>query len=270
MNLDDDDLRFRPSRPDPRSVLPATLAVAFVLAVAFLALPDLPQYAQRTLVAGKAIIGILPPDDEYGAAYDRLKIARLPPELLASPKISKNLARLAHETCDRAAIVALGEGLVAEHESRRAAEAYLGYAGLCPNSDPQQSAAANILIGLGDGARALALADDLIARNPIQANYRYLRGRALVGLARYPEALVDYRSTIELQKNPTDVFERVFVEMANIFVAMGRPCDAVTTILTYVALDPGKRDTPQARKMVAEYAARGCAQERSATDPKSL
>jgi hypothetical protein len=87
---------------------------------------------------------------------------------------------------------------------------------------------------------------------------------------RYAEALDDYKSTVELQKNPRDVSERVFVEMANIYAAMGRPCDSAATILAWVALDPSVRNTLQARTMIEEYSSKGCAQTPSPADVKKL
>jgi thioredoxin-like negative regulator of GroEL len=82
--------------------------------------------------------------------------------------------------------------------------------------------------------------------------------------------LADYKSTIELQKNPRDVAERVFVEMANIYAAMGRPCDAAVTILAWVAIDASVRSTLKTRRLVEEYSAKGCTQNPAPTDIKKL
>ena len=100
--------------------------------------------------------------------------------------------------------------------------------------------------------------------------YHCLRGKALASARRYAEAVEDYKSTIELYKNPSDIGEWVFVEMANIYAAMNRPCDAATTILAWVAIDPSQRDTMNARKMVEAYSAKGCAPDRPAADVKKL
>jgi len=270
MSLDDDDRRFRPKRSDVFPIIPALLAAGVAVAAAIAAIPELREYAKGLVLAGGEAVGVQVAQSEYAAAYERLKITPLPAKLLASSKISENLGRLAREPCDRAAITGLGAGLFAAHESRKAAEVYIGFAGLCPNSDVQQSAAANILFSLGDSAKTAALTDDLIARNPTNHNYRYLRGRALANLKRYSEAAQDYQATIQLAPNPASVNENVFVELANIFAAMGRPCDAAAAIAAYVKLDLAKRNTPAAHKAIAEYLAKGCALGGAPEDSKKL
>src|SRR6202030_3482557 len=114
----------------------------------------------------------------------------------------------------------------------------------------------------------IAITDALIAKSPAVGYYRYLRGKALANTNRYAEAVEDYKSSIELQKNPRDIGDWVFLEMANIYAAMGRPCDAVTTILAWVAIDAPARNTLNARKMVEAYSAKGCAQNAPQTDIK--
>jgi hypothetical protein len=51
---------------------------------------------------------------------------------------------------------------------------------------------------------------------------------------------------------------------------MDRPCDAAVTILAWAAIDPSVRNTLKTRKMVEEYAAKGCAQNPAPTDIKKL
>jgi tetratricopeptide (TPR) repeat protein len=257
MRLDDDDRSFRVKKSEGWPVLATALAITVAVAAV---IPELREYARGLVLAGGEAIGVSALQDKYAAAYKHLKIPSFPAKLLASSKISENLARLAREPCDRTAIAGLGGGLVAAHESRKAAEAYIGFAGLCPNSDHQLSAAAIILLSLSDSAKVVALTDDLIARNPTNARYRYLRGQALANLKQYAEALQDYQATIELQKNPVLLRERLFIEMANIYVAMGRPCDAAASMLAFVKLDLAKRNTPGMHKMIEEYLAKGCAQ----------
>src|SRR5215831_19113172 len=116
----------------------------------------------------------------------------LPAKVLASSKVSSGLARLAREPCDKAAIFAFGEALFAAHEERTAAEAYVAFANACPNSEGEENRAAQILFQLGDSEHVIPLTDNLIAKNPVVANYRYLRGKALANVKRYAEAVDDY------------------------------------------------------------------------------
>lgn len=194
----------------------------------------------------------------------------MPAGLVASSKISSGLSGLAREGCDKGAVSSLGAGLVANGERRRAANAYLGFATVCPNADGEKNRAAQLFFDLGDYDKAIALWNSLISTNPSVANYRYFRGKALAGSKRYPEALVDYMSTIELQNDPRQIREQVFVEMANIYVALGKPCDAATMILAWVALDPAKRNNLKAHKMIADYAGQSCRQSVPPVDVKKL
>src|SRR5262249_26085579 len=116
----------------------------------------------------------------------------------------------------------------------------------------------------------IAITDALITGDPGIASYRYLRGRALANAKRYDDAVEDYKSTIELYKNPGDIGEWVFAELANIYATMGRPCDAVATILAWVAIDPSVRNTLSARKRVEAYSAKGCAPDRPPESERRL
>src|SRR5208337_5651927 len=97
MSLDDDDRRFRPKRLEGWPVLPAALALTVAFAAAVAAIPELREHAKGLVLAGGEAIGVTALQDEYAAAYERLKISPLPAKLLASSKISENLARLARE-----------------------------------------------------------------------------------------------------------------------------------------------------------------------------
>jgi tetratricopeptide (TPR) repeat protein len=270
MKLDDEDRPVRVLDSYSRPFLSAALVIVVACAAAFAFLPEFGDYAKGLVFALGDAVGIRPPEDEYSAAYKRLGISPLPAKLLASSKISSGLARLAREPCDKAAIFAFGEALLAAQEGRTAADAYFAFAAACPNSEGEQNRAAQILFQLGDSEKVIAITDALIANNPTIASYRYLRGKALANVKRYAEAVDDYKSTIELQKAPRDVGEWVFVELANIYAAIGRPCNAAVTILAWAAIDPSVRNTLKTRKMVEEYSAKGCAQNPPPTDIKKL
>jgi tetratricopeptide (TPR) repeat protein len=270
MMFNDGDRPIVVVKSDSHLFLSAAIVVTVLGVAVFTFVPELRDYAKGLLFATGDAVGIRPPERQYAAAYDRLGLPPLPAELLASAKISSSLARLAGEPCDKTAIFAFGEAVLAEHEGRRAADAYSAFAAACPNSEGEQNLAAEILFQLGDSAKVIAITDALIGKNPTIASYRYLRGRALANVKRYAEAVEDYKSTVELQKNPRDVGEWVFVEMANIYAAMGRPCDAATTILAWVAIDSSVRNTIKTRKMVEEYAAKGCGQNPAAKDLRTL
>ena len=270
MKLDVEDRPARALRSEGRWFLSAAVAIAMACAVGFAAVPELRDYAKGLAFTAADKVGIQLPEDAYSAAYKRLGLAPLPAKLLASSKISSSLERLAREPCDKTAVFAFGEALLAAQEGRTAADAYFAFAASCPNSEGEQNRAAQILFQLGDSEKVIAITDALIAKNPTIPSYRYLRGKALANAKRYAEAADDYKSTIELQKAPRDVGEWVFVELANIYAAMGRPCDAAVTILAWAAIDPSVRNTLKTRKMVEAYSAKRCAQNPPPTDIKKL
>jgi tetratricopeptide (TPR) repeat protein len=271
MKLDGQDRTVPELKSDNRLFWCAAVAIALVGVVAvFAALPQARDSAKGLVFAVAESLGVRPSDAGYSAVYQRLGMTPLPARLLASSKISSGLERLAREPCDKKAIFALGEALFAAHEERKAADAYAAFAAGCPNGDGERFRSAEILYLLGDTEKVIAIADALVAQNPAVVPYRYMRGKALASAKRYAEAVGDYKSTIELQKNPRDIGEWVFVEMANIYAAMGRPCDAATTILAWVAIDPSARDTMTARKKVEAYSAQGCARDRPPPDTKQL
>jgi tetratricopeptide (TPR) repeat protein len=234
------------------------VAAAVSGAVAFSAIPEFRAYAKRLAFVTADAVGIRSPEEQYAAAYQRLGLPHLSTELLASSQISDGLARLAREPCDKRAIFAFSEALLGAHQDRLAAESYSAFAAHCPNGEGEQNRAAQILFDLGDNEKVIAMLDPLIVRNPTVAYYHYLRGKALANMQRYDQAADDYKSTIELTRNPRDVGEWVFVELANIYAANGRPCDAASAIMAFVAIDPAGRNTAKARKMIEVYTAKGC------------
>jgi aspartyl protease family protein len=236
------------------------VVTAVLGAVVFTAIPEFRAYVKRVAFVTADAVGIRPPEEQYAAAYQRLGLPHLSAELLASSKISDGLARLAREPCDKRAIFAFGEALLGAHENRLAAESYSAFAAHCPNGEGEQNRAAQILFDLGDSEKVIAMLDPLIVGNPTIAYYHYLRGKALANMKRYDKAADDYKSTIELTRNPRDVGEWVFVELANIYAAIGRPCDAASAIMAFVAIDPAGRNTVQTRKMIEVYTTKGCGQ----------
>jgi tetratricopeptide (TPR) repeat protein len=252
------DIPLAPYKSSQGNIFLTSVLVALVaLGLGVLFSPELRDYAKQEFYSALSFTGIKQPD-EFADVYQKLGIAPLPAGLAASTKISSNLAGLAKEPCDKRAIFALQGALVTAREERIAANALSGFAANCPQSESETFLAAEIFLGLGDHEKVITLTNTLIRNNPSIANYYYLRGKAMAAAKRYQEALADYTSTIELYKNPRDLLERVFVEMANIYAAAGRPCEAARTIMTWVAMAPTERNTLSAKKMIQEYAAKGC------------
>ncbi len=73
----------------------------------------------------------------------------------------------------------------------------------------------------------------------------------------YRRALVDFADAIELFKNKSEISSRVFLRMVGVYAKLGRHCEAVSPILTWMALDPVRRDNPQTQKVIADYEQQG-------------
>src|ERR1700739_9807 len=133
MKLDPED-RIVPATSS-RSHLFLTLALTALIGAvaAWLPLPELRDFAREEAYRIASVAGLAPADNGFASVYERLGMAPLAAGLATLPKISRQLAKRAQEPCDKKAIFALGEALVAEHEERSAANAYAGFAAACPN-----------------------------------------------------------------------------------------------------------------------------------------
>jgi tetratricopeptide (TPR) repeat protein len=217
------------------------------------------ESATRAFYALEEVSGLAPSQQQFAAIYKQLGISPLPPRLFARDRVADRLTRLAHEACDHQAIGSLANAFAAAGERRLAASALMGFGLSCHGSENEQSAAGQIFLQLGDAEKALAVANALTAAKPEVANFHYFRGKALVAAGRGAEAVNEYKSTIDLNPSPRQVAEWVFLELADLYAALDRPCDAAQTIINWVAIDPATRNTARAHKLVETYAGRGCA-----------
>jgi tetratricopeptide (TPR) repeat protein len=215
--------------------------------------------AMGTFYALEEASGLAPSQAQFAATYRQLGISALPQRLFARDRVADSLTRLAHEACDHQAIGALANAFTAGGERRLAASALMGFSLSCRGSENEQAAAGRIFLDLGDAEKAVAVANALTAAKPEIANFHYFRGKALVAAGRGAEAVNEYKATIDLSPSPRQVAEWVFLELADLYAALDRPCDAAQTIMSWVAIDPATRNTARAHKLVETYAARGCA-----------
>jgi tetratricopeptide (TPR) repeat protein len=213
----------------------------------------------RAFYALEEASGLAPSQQQFAVTYRQLGISTLPPHLYAKDRVANSLTRLSHEACDHQAIGSLANALAAGGEQRLAASALMGFSLSCHGSENEQAAAGQLFLQLGDAEKALAVANALTSAKPEIANFHYFRGKALVAAGHGAEAVNEYKSTIDLSQSPRQVGEWVFLELADLYAALDRPCDAAQTITTWIAIDPATRSTARAHKLVETYAARGCA-----------
>ena len=215
--------------------------------------------AMGAFYALEDVFGLAPSQQQFAATYRQLGISVLPPRLFGKDRVADSLTRLAHETCDHQAIGSLANALAAGGEPRLAATVLMGFSLSCHGTENEQAVAGQLFLKLGDSEKALAVANALTSAKPEIANFHYLRGKALIAAGREAEAVNEYKSTIALSQSPRQVGEWVYLELANLYAALHRPCDAAQTIVNWITIDPATRNTARAHKLVETYAARGCA-----------
>lgn len=193
----------------------------------------------------------------FGEVYKQLGI-RLPENVVHDPQLWTILSVLKREPCDQKSLNDFVLLLDRVGYRREGALSQYNFVKRCGAPQAALFKATNTFIGLSDFAMALEVADEYVRRAPTTSNARYLRGVALEGNGDYQRALVDYADAIEFYSaDKRTISERVFARMANAYAQLGRYCEAVTPILTWIALDPVARDNSRSQKIVDDYERRG-------------
>lgn len=199
-----------------------------------------------------------PPDQAaLRPVYERWKMSPLSDDLASDATIATAFKDLIASPCDKTAIFSLASELSRVGERRPAADALLGFARSCPNSEGEQYQAADILFGLGDYVGSIAVSDKLVELRPDNAQYYYMRGQALNYLGRYEDSTRDISSAIGLYPSVKDVNSEAFWLLASGYAALHRYCEAVTAIETYVYADVEKRDLATTRRRIDDYSSKG-------------
>jgi clan AA aspartic protease (TIGR02281 family) len=196
--------------------------------------------------------------------YAQLGIAPLPPGVERQQRIRSRLDQLRREPCYRDAMIDLSDALVAAGYARESATSLIGFAKRCTGSDDLLAGAYDALLRVSDFREALRVADELVKNYPSISTYRYWRAKAHDQLKDYPAALNDYLNSVQLVGEPRTIIGDAFYAISRMYVELGRPCDAIAPIETYISFDPANRRNPQTTKIIAEYAKKGSCEARHA------
>jgi clan AA aspartic protease (TIGR02281 family) len=202
--------------------------------------------ASQTLDAGADLV----------ATMERLSI-KLPMQVAESDAIKRPLEELGRERCDQSAIASLGTALEKAGYRREAANAQVTFSETCGGHAPSLRAAAGVLLKLSDYKAAEAIASDLIKLEPFSSSGYYLRGFAHYRGGSPKKAIDDYVTANELFGNKAKMPSTGYFGIARSYEKLGRFCDAITSIETWVSLNPAGNDTSQTRAMIADYTAKG-------------
>jgi clan AA aspartic protease (TIGR02281 family) len=194
---------------------------------------------------------------DFSPVYAQLGIAPLPLNVELGPEISKRVEQLNREPCYKDGAIGLADALTQAGYPRDADTSLLNFAKRCGDSETIQGRRHQALMKASDFTNALDVANNLIASDPIRAVYRYKRGQTYEELKDFEHALGDYLVSLQLSGTPSRVAGFVFYDIARMYAALGRFCDAITPVETFVAFDPGARRTRQSISMIAEYSRKG-------------
>jgi tetratricopeptide (TPR) repeat protein len=223
-----------------------TFYVALIAAILLLA-----------LAAGFVYWRYIPARVDYSALYESLGVAPLPSNIETLSQIQRPLDQLNREACYKDAIADLSESLIKVRRPREAATSVRYFVKRCKNSEGLLQIAYSALESISDYQGALEVADQLVEAYPATGTFRYRRARAYDHLDDFSHALTDYLNTVQLDNDPQDLLGDVFFNASRMYAALGRPCDAIMPMETYISFDPVNRRTPQNTKIVADYADKG-------------
>jgi clan AA aspartic protease (TIGR02281 family) len=199
----------------------------------------------------------MPSKVDYTSVYEALGISSLPSNIETMPQVQKRLDQLRREPCYREAIADLAESLIKAGYPREAATSVRSFANRCKRSEGLLGTAYHALESISDYQGALEVSDQLVKAYPANGTVRYWRGIAYDRLADFRHALIDYINTIQLSNDPKSLVGEVFFNTSRMYAELGRYCDAITPMETYISLDPVSRRTPKTTKIIAEYADKG-------------
>jgi clan AA aspartic protease (TIGR02281 family) len=94
---------------------------------------------------------------------------------------------------------------------------------------------------------------------------RYWRGNVYEELKDFGHALIDYLNTVQLTGDPVTISVNHYYDMSRMYAALGRYCDAITPIETFISFNPAKNRSTQLTKIIAEFAEKGNCDARYAT-----
>ncbi|MDX2259342.1 MAG: aspartyl protease family protein [Hyphomicrobiaceae bacterium] len=252
-----DDRWGAPRRQGGGSVLPAVALTIVVLAIA--------AFVFRSNISDMAGITAFRPsataDTQFAALYSRYEMEPLAANIAARSNVQSVLSRLQSEPCDKRVVYQASLALEGIQATRSAAQLLEGFSGACPAASGEHYRSAELYYLLGDYAKASDIAGKLIRQQPDAQLPYYLRARAEQGLGRFEAALDDFAAFVQLIPDGKAIKAEVFTRMSESYESIGRNCEAIAPLLTYVAFEPSKRMTPALEKRVLLLSSNGnCAQ----------
>jgi len=194
--------------------------------------------------------------DDFLAAMERLQVG-IPMTVAGREPVRRYLGELSREPCDQRAIADLGKALDDAGYRREAANAQIRFSQTCGGHAASLRAAVNILLKLSDYANAVTVATDLIKLEPYNDNGFFLRAVAYDRAGSYQRAIDDYVTAIELFGNKDRISSVGYLGIARSYEKLGRFCDAVVPLESWISLNPARNDTSQVRVIIDDDMKKG-------------
>src|SRR5215467_5773632 len=194
--------------------------------------------------------------DDFLTAMERLQVG-IPMTVAGRDPVRRHLGELSREPCDQRAIADLGKALDDAGYRREAANAQIRFSQTCGGHAASLRAAVNILLKLSDYANAVTVATDLIKLEPYNDNGFFLRAVAYDRAGSYQRAIDDYVTAIELFGNKDRISSVGYLGIARSYEKLGRFCDAVVPLESWISLNPARNDTSQVRVIIDDYMKKG-------------
>lgn len=192
----------------------------------------------------------------YKKVYERLGI-NIPREFERFGLAARYLDQVKREPCDNIAFTSLTELMEKAGFPRESAMSLEAFSNECTQSDEMLRSAFNAYTRVGDHKAAIRVADALVKYDTGSKDYRFWRGQAHERAKEYKAALADYISSLQLFSDLSNVASSQFYYISLMYDKIGKPCEAIAPLETYLSFNVQKRQTSQISQLISEYSRKG-------------
>ena len=192
----------------------------------------------------------------YRKTYEKLGID-LPRSFERFELASRYLDQVTREPCDNIAFTALAKLMENAGYPRESAKSLEAYNRSCTFSEEMLQSAYAAYTRIGDHKAAIRVADELVKFDPASYDYRFMRGNAHENARDYKAALADYISTLDLFPDLSNVAGSQFYQVSTMYDKLGKPCDAIGPLETFISYNVRERQSQQIAKLISDYSRKG-------------
>jgi clan AA aspartic protease (TIGR02281 family) len=192
----------------------------------------------------------------FRKTYERLGID-LPRSFEKFGLASRYLDQVSREPCDKVAFFALAKLMESAGYPRESARSLEAYNQNCTFSEEMLQFAYAAYTRIGEHKAAIRVADELVKFDSASYDYRFMRGSAYENAKDYKAALADYISTLDLFPDLSKVDGSQFYQVSTMYDKLGKPCDAISPLETYISYNVMERQTQQIAKLILDYSRKG-------------